>query len=166
MRSRGFCNYHSLFDTNLEYGFLKYLELGAGYRLGYNINKDAEKNSFGRFNLDAKAKIDIWNFQAKMRIRYTNEDDFDEEISDPVNYLRYKAGLEYTIDKIRTEPYVIFELYHNLMKSEIDKSRTEFGLLFKLSKHHRIGTYYRLNSYLTSNKESRKIVGVVYKFKL
>lgn len=153
-------------ETQLEYEFFNYFQLGAGYRLGNNINKDGLTESYGRFNIDAKAKYNWRNLQPKIRLRLTNANDFADEDNDPVSFLRYKGELEYSIDKIRSEPYIIYELYHDLLEKELSKARTETGLLFKISKRHRIGAYYRLNDYLKSDKESIHIIGLLYKLKI
>ncbi len=149
----------------LEYKFNKYFRLGAGYRFGYNINGDDEHESFGRFHIDAKTGFKWKKFSPKFRLRYSNADDFTDD-NDVANYLRYKLELEYNIKKFDLQPYILNEWYQDLKEKEFGKSRFEVGAMYKINKHHKIGAYYRTNNYLNSNKETRKIIGVSYKFSL
>ncbi|WP_321372475.1 DUF2490 domain-containing protein [uncultured Draconibacterium sp.] len=152
-------------QAGIEYKFSKYFRLGAGYRFGYNINKDDEHESFGRFNIDAKTGFKWNRFNPKFRLRYTNADDFADD-NETKNYLRYRLELEYSIKKLDLEPYILNEWYHELDAKEFNKSRIEVGLMYKLNKHHKIGAYYRVNKYLKSDKDDRSIIGVSYKFSL
>jgi len=152
-------------QPSLEYKFSKYFRLGVGYRFGYNINNDDEHESFGRFNIDAKTGFKWNNFNPKFRLRYTNADDFADD-NDVANYLRYKFELEYNWKKLDLQPYVAFEWYQDLDEKEFSKSRYEGGLMYKINKHHKIGAYFRANNYLNSDKETRNIIGISYKFDL
>lgn len=152
-------------EPSLEYKFSNYFRLATAYRLGYNINKKDEHEPYGRFRFDAKTGFKWRNFNPKFRLRYTNADDFSDD-NENIKYLRYKLKLEYKLKALKTEPYLLYEWYHDLDKKEISKGRFETGLLFKVNQHHKIGGYYRNNNYLTSDKEVINIGGVVYKFKL
>lgn len=153
-------------ETSLEYKFHEYLQLAAGYRFGYDINKKQEHLGFGRIQLDAKTGFEWNNLQPKFRLRYTNADDFGDNGYDAVHYLRYKFELEYNIKKINTEPYVLYELYHDLQNKGLGKTRLESGLVYRINKKHRVGAYYRLNDYLNIEKTSIHIIGILYKLKL
>jgi len=153
------------FDTNLEYKISKHIDIGAGYRLGNNINKKGETESFGRYNLDLKTDYSINRFHPRFRVRFTNADDFGDE-NDNIKYLRYRIELEYNIKKSNLEPYVLYELYHNLQKNKLRKGRFESGLMYKINKHHRINAFFRLHDYLKSNRESIIILGLSYKLDL
>ncbi|MBN1821241.1 MAG: DUF2490 domain-containing protein [Prolixibacteraceae bacterium] len=154
------------FDTSIEYKFSRYFQLGAGYRLGNSITKKNNTKSFGRFNVDFKTSVKWHNFQPKFRLRYSNAGDFGDEENEPVNYLRYKPELEFSIKKLKAQPYVTCEWYHNLDTNKIAKFRFETGAMFKISKKHWIGGYYRLNKYLHDDKNSVGIFGISYKLKL
>lgn len=147
----------------IEYKFHKYFRLGAGYRFGFNVNKNDEHESFGRFHVDAKTGFKWKNFNPKFRLRFTNADDFSDDNA-PTNYLRYKLKLEYNIRKLNLEPYIMNEWYQDLDEKEFSKSRFESGLMYKVNKHHKIGAYFRTNNYLNSNKDTKKIIGLSYKY--
>ncbi len=149
----------------LEYSFNKYFQLGAGYRFGYDINKNDEHESFGRFNIDAKTEYKWNRFNPEFRLRFTNADDFADDNAS-TDYLRYKLVLKYDIKKWDLKPYIAYEWYQNLDAGELDKARFETGLNYKINKHHRVGAYYRTNNYLIEDKDTRHIIGISYKFKL
>lgn len=151
-------------EPKLEYQFNKYLELGASYRLGNNLTKKGNDQWFGRFGVEAKTAYEWKNLEAQLRLRYTNSDDFED--LDQTNYIRAKFGLEYAVKKLDLKPYAAYELYRSLDLGTFDKARWETGLEYKISKHHRVGAYFRLNDYLNSDDESVKIIGVSYKLKL
>ncbi|MCK3685869.1 DUF2490 domain-containing protein [Maribellus sp. YY47] len=152
------------FEPGVAYAFNDYFALGGSYRLGNNQNKKGEDRWYGRFAFDAKTAYKWNNLQAKLRLRYTNSDDFTE--NEKTNYFRAKFDLEYAIKKLDLEPYVAYELYRDLDAGEYSKARWESGLQYKINKHHRVGAYFRLNDYLHSDKASVKIIGLSYKLKL
>jgi len=152
------------FEPGVEYKFNDYFALGGSYRLGNNQNKKGEDRWYGRFAFDAKTGYEWKNLQAKLRLRYTNSDDFTEDVK--TSYFRTKFDLEYAIKKLNLEPYIAYELYRDLDAGEYSKARWESGLQYKINRHHRVGAYFRLNEYLHSDKESIKIIGLSYKLKL
>jgi hypothetical protein len=152
-------------ESGLEYEFHEYFQLGAGYRFGFNINKKDEHESFGRFHIDAKTGIKLKNFNPKIRMRFTNADDFGDD-NKATNYMRYKLELEYKIKKLQMEPYLLHEWYHDLDVKDFIKTRFEGGFMHTISKRHKIGAYFRIHKYLKSDKETVKIIGLAYKFDL
>ena len=154
------------FDAGVQYKFNKYFSLGTSYRLGTNITKTDDKEYFGRFAIDAGTGIKWKNFEPKFRLRYTNlNDDFASNESENLNYLRYKFEIEYRIKKLNLNPYIYTELFQNLSESNLDGTRYEGGLFYKINKHHKIGAYYRLN-YKSGNNEHLNVFGLTYKLKL
>ena len=150
-------------EPGLEYEFSKFFSLGGSYRIGNNLKKDGSAQWFGRYALDAKSEYDWKRLETQLRIRYTNYDDLIGENSDKVNYLRFKLKLEYAIKNLELKPYGVYEIYRNLQVSEFTKARWEFGAEYKISKHHAVGAYFRLNDYL-DDVDLVKIIGIVYKF--
>jgi len=153
------------FEPKIEYKFNKYFALGVNYRLGNNPDKDGNAQWYGRYGFDAKTGYDWKRLEASFRLRYTNTDDFGENADERINYLRFKFQLEYDIKKIDLKPYIAYEVYRNLGEGEYTKARLETGLEYKINKHHRVGAYYRVNNYLTTDDENVKIIGLSYKFK-
>jgi hypothetical protein len=129
-----------LIDAGIEYKFNKYFSLGTSYRFGSSITKDKGNEYFGRFAFDAKTGIKWKNFEPKLRLRYTNNnEDFGSENSDVLNYLRYKFEIGYQIKKLNLNPYIYTELFQNLSDSNLNGIRYEGGLEYKINNHNKIG---------------------------
>lgn len=160
---KGFSTDEYFLDAGMEYKLNKYFKLGTQYRLGNKMNKNNEAEAFGRFAIDAKTGFKWNNFEPGFRLRFTNSDDFEEDEKE--NYLRYKFGLEYHWKKLNLKPYVAFEIYRNLTENDFDKRRYETGIMYKINKHHQIGSYLRINENLNKNK-SVSVIGVSYKLNL
>ncbi|MEN6453474.1 MAG: DUF2490 domain-containing protein [Prolixibacteraceae bacterium] len=159
----GFSTDEYFLDGGMEYKLHKYLKFGTQYRLGNKINKNNEAKGFGRFAIDAKTSFKWNNFEPGFRLRFTNSDDFADD--EKKNYLRYKFGLEYHWKNWNLKPYAAFELYQNLTGSDFDKRKYEAGVMYKISKHHQIGSYWRVNENLNKNK-SESVIGISYKLNL
>jgi hypothetical protein len=152
-------------DAGVEYNFSKYFDAGAFYRLENTVSKKGKTSTYGRFAFDLGAKYKLKRFEPSVRLRYTNDDDFNNEDNSTPKCLRYKFGLDYTFKKTGLNPYILYELYQNLSEKEFDKSRFETGIFYKFNKQNRLGAYYRRNRNLSENK-SANIIGIVYKLKL
>lgn len=153
-------------EPAVKYEFNKYFSLGANYRLGNNLDKNGDAHWYGRYALEAKTGYKWNQLEIQFRLRYTNFDDFSREKDQNLKYLRLKFQLEYEIRKFDLKPYTLYEFYRDLDEADFTKARWEGGLEYKINKHHRVGTYFRLNDYLTVDTESIKIIGVSYKLKL
>jgi hypothetical protein len=154
------------FDTGVEYKFSKYFSAATSYRLGTNITQNDNKENFGRFAFDAKAKIKLNAFEPKFRLRYTNgNEDFDDDEVTNFQYLRYKFELEYHLNDINLSPYIYTELFQSLKSKDLNGTRFEGGLMYKINKHHKIGAYYRVNVPF-SNSCPVHSIGISYKLKL
>lgn len=151
------------FDAGIEYKLHKHLKLGTQYRLGNKINKNNEAEGFGRFAVDANTGFKWNHFEPEFRLRFSNSDDFSD--NEKKNYLRYKFGLEYHWKNLNLKPYAAFELYQNLTEDDFDKQRYEAGVMYRISKHHQIGSYWRVNENLNKNK-SESVIGISYKLNL
>lgn len=149
-------------EPGIEYEFSKYLSLGAKYRFGNNLKNNGDANWFGRYAFDIKTGYEWKRFETKLRLRYTNSDDFDDE---QLKYLRLRLKIDYSIKELNISPYAAYEIYRNLDSDEFSKARWETGLKYKINKHHKIGAYFRLNDYL-GDEESVKIIGFSYELKL
>lgn len=153
-----------LFDAGVEYKINKYFSLGTGYRIGTEIKTDGEKTNFGRFSLDAKAKVRWMQFEPKFRLRYSNENDDFGNISEiKGNFLRYKFELAYNFSGSGFQPYLYTEYFQNLTESGENGQRFEGGLDYKIDSHNKIGAYYRMNYGKNSCFE---VIGLSYKLKL
>ncbi|QGY46228.1 DUF2490 domain-containing protein [Maribellus comscasis] len=154
-----------LFQPGLEYKFSDYFSLGGKYRLGNNLKNNGDSQWYGRFAFDAKTNYEWEKLETQLRLRYTNSDDFSDDDNNKTNYLRVRLKMEYALKKLALKPYAAYEIYRDMDDSEFDKGRWEAGLEYKINKHHRIGTYFRINDYF-SDKESVKILGFTYKLTL
>jgi predicted porin len=158
--------YEYFFDTGLEYDFNKYFSAGTVYRLGNSMTKKGKTETFHRFVLDAKTKYEFWKkLEVQLRLRYTNESDFGIETNENEYYVRTRLKVEYAIKKLNLIPYAACEIYRNVSDDEFDKSRYEAGLKYKLTKKHRIGTFYRIHDSLVDDQTTH-ILGIKYKLKL
>jgi hypothetical protein len=153
------------FDSGLDYKIFKYISLGAGYRLGNNIKNSGKTETFGRFAFDAKTQYEWKNFEAQLRLRYTNSDDFADDGNDKTNYLRMRLKFDYSIKKLNLKPYFAYEIYRDVDENDFTKARFETGLKYKINKHHRVGAYFRSNDNLIKDK-SVNIIGAAYQLKL
>ncbi len=159
----GFSTDEYFLDAGMEYKLHKHLRLGTQYRLGNKMTKNNEAEGFGRFAIDAKTGFKWNNFEPGFRLRFTNSDDFADD--EKKNYLRYRFGLEYHWKTWNLKPYAAFEVYQNLTESDFDKRKYEAGVMYKICKHHQIGSYWRVNENLNKNK-SEAVIGISYKLNL
>ncbi len=155
-----------LFDAGADYKISKYLSLGTSYRLGTNISRDDEKTTFGRWSFDAKTSVKLNSLKPSFRLRYTNgNEDFGDDSEENEQYLRYKLELAYSLSSLNISPYVYTEYFQNIAGDNLDYTRFEGGLDYKLGKHHKLGAYFRTNVE-SDSKEIQRIIGLSYKFKL
>lgn len=150
-------------EPGVKYKFNDYFSLEASYRVGSDRSKDGEDHWFGRFAFDAKTGYDWNNLWTKLRLRHTNSDDFTE--GEKASYFRLKLDVGYTIRELNLDPYVAYELYRDLDEGEFNKARWETGLQYKINTQQSISAYFRVNDHIHSDKESKKIIGLSYKFK-
>lgn len=146
---------------NLSYDAFPFLSLAGTYRVGTEI-KNKENVNYTRFAFDAQASKDINRFELSLRGRYTNFSETDDENSS--NYFRPRAKLEYRTRGKRIRPFTSYELFQNLTKKELQKSRFDVGFTRRLGNLHRVGLYYRLHDYFT-DKPSIHILGIDYRLK-
>jgi len=159
-----------IFEGKLGYEPFKYLDLAASYRLNTNVKTKGNVITHSLV-FDATGKIKIDRFNASLRTRFSNESDSGDNASG--NYLlRPRVKLQYNIRKSKFEPYISYELFHNLKKNSIEKGRFDAGINRDLGKHHKVGLYYRLQDYfpeknaiIKSDKNSINILGINYGFK-
>lgn len=153
-----------IFEGKLGYQPFKHLDFAGSYRMYTNIRKKGNEISH-KLVFDIKADKDLGRFNASLRARFTNDSDDNDIDQQPANYFRPRLKIEYDIPKNKINPYVSYEIYHNLSENKFHKNRFSIGATRKLGKQHEIGLYYRLQSYFEANKESIHIAGIDYGFK-
>lgn len=151
-----------MFDGKIAYEPLQFLTVAGTYRMAYNVKKDGtELNK--RFFLDIKGKTSIERGDVSLRARYTNYSDSNAE--DKSKFFRTRLKFAYDIKGSKIKPYSSYEVFRDLAKSEFCKGRFDIGFTRKLSKHHRIGFYYRLQDYY-NNRSLKHIFGIDYRLKV
>jgi hypothetical protein len=145
----------------LSYDVFSFLSLAGTYRIGTEI-KSKKNVSYSRFALDAQVSKDINRFEVSLRGRFTNFSELDDENSS--KYFRSRIKLEYRTKGKKIRPYTSYELFHNLTKDELQKSRFDVGFTRPLGDLHRVGLYYRLQDYFT-DRASIHILGIEYRIK-
>ncbi|WP_347838425.1 DUF2490 domain-containing protein [uncultured Draconibacterium sp.] len=149
-----------LIDGKIAYSPFKFLEVAAAYR--YNVNvKNKENEEYNRFVFDATGSYDFGRFENSLRARLTNYFNEDDEKS---NFFRVRLKSAYDIKGSKFKPYTSYELFRNISTGEFKGGRFDAGFTRKLGKFHRVGLYYRLQDYYSS-QESIHILGIDYRFK-
>ncbi len=150
-----------MIQGKLEYEPFSFLSVAGTYRLGTEV-KNKENLNYNRFAFDVQASHEIDRFDASLRARYTNSSDFEGD--EQGEYFRPRFKLEYNIKGNKITPFASFELFHNLIDKELQKSRLDLGFTREIAKLHRIGLYYRLQDYF-SDRNSIHIAGIEYRLK-
>ncbi|MBW6534883.1 MAG: DUF2490 domain-containing protein [Mariniphaga sp.] len=145
----------------LSYDVFSFFSLAGTYRVGIEI-KNKGNVSYSRFALDAQASKEINRFEVSLRGRFTNFSELENENSS--KYIRPRVKLEYRTKGKRIRPYTSYELFQNLTKAEMQKSRFDVGFTRRLGDLHRVGLYYRLQDYFT-DKASIHILGIEYRLR-
>lgn len=151
-------------EGKLGYQPFKHLEFAGSYRMYTNIKKKGNEVSH-KLVFDAIGDKDFGRFNASLRTRFSNDNDDNDDIEKATNYFRPRLKIKYDIRKNKIDPYVSYEIYHNLSENSFYKNRFDIGATRKLGKQHKIGLYYRLQSYFEANKQSIHIAGIDYGFK-
>jgi hypothetical protein len=145
----------------LSFDVFSFLSIAGTYRVGTEI-KNKGNVSYSRYALDAQASKDINRFELSLRSRYTNFSELDDDNSS--KYLRPRVKLEYRTRGKKIRPYTSYELFQNLTKKELHKSRVDVGATRRFGNLHRVGLYYRLQDYYT-DKASIHILGIEYRLR-
>lgn len=145
----------------LSYDVFSFLSFAGTYRVGAEV-KNKGNVSYSRFALDAQASKNLNRLELSLRGRYTNFSELDSENSS--KYIRPRIKLEYRTKGKRIRPFTSYELFHNLTKDELHKSRFDVGFTRRFGDLHRVGLYYRLNDYFT-DKPSIHILGIDYRIR-
>lgn len=153
--------YKYLVETGLEYEIWKPFSFGASYRFEIKPDDNSfEYNNRYAFDLNHESKFN--RFETKLRWRYSNFSDFDNEDSEDI--FRYKADLSYNIRKSKITPSISMEAFQSLNGNGFEKMRYSAGADFKLFKRNTIGLDYKLDYYLQELK-NKHIVSINYKLK-
>ena len=153
-----------IFEGQLVYKPLKYLNLATSYRMNTNVKSSGNEISHS-FVFDATGKTGFDRFNASLRLRFSNETE-SGEFEWQTFYFRPKIKLSYDIKGMKFNPYIGTEIYYNLKNSFFFKGRYDAGISRDFGKHHEISIYYRLQDYYNTERNSINILGINYAFKL
>ncbi len=150
------------FEAGLDYKLFKFLYVGGSYRYIVNERETKSTEYFGRYSLDVTGEYSLKKLDIQLRTRYCQYNDFDAEDDSNDPFLRYRLKLKYNISKSRITPIVAMELFHQLNDNEINKTRTTFGLDYKINKAQKIGVKYLVQNYLDEDY-LKNILSLEYK---
>jgi hypothetical protein len=151
---------------------IKDFKLGGGLR--YTRENDTRGNVQGyrnqfRYHLDAFYGQKWDDFKFQWRLRYQNRDELGFSRADgdtPVQRIRFKTSLEYTIPNWKLDPEVAGELFSRFQQGDearIDRYRITVGTSYRIKKAGRIGLYYRFESSINSDpKRTFDIISLKY----
>jgi Protein of unknown function (DUF2490) len=150
-----------LLETEVKYSPLKYMDVGAAYKLVLNRRNNDPLEVIHRFDVYLEGEYEIDRFTPSLRLRYSNYDE-DEGIS---NFLRYRVKVDYDIPKVKIDPYLGAELYHQLDDNTLYKIRYGIGADWRFAKKMSLGLAYKLDSYFDSGNVKHIVeLGYTYKF--
>ncbi|WP_372773798.1 DUF2490 domain-containing protein [Mangrovibacterium sp.] len=150
-----------LFEGEATYKLVKFLSVGAAYRIEANLRDEKDTEYLNRFSLSATVKKEFDRFEPSIRIRYTNDSD-DENTNE--KFLRYKASVSYNISKSKITPSVGIEAFQQLDGDGLYKMRYMVGADYKLFKNNYLGVDYKLD-YFKTDYLNRHIFSLGYKVK-
>lgn len=150
-----------MIQGKLAYSPFSFLSIAGTYRLGTEI-KNKGNFHYNRIALDLQASHEFDRFEASLRTRYTNSSELDGD--DEGQFFRPRIKIEYNIKGNKITPFASYELFHDLIDKELQKSRIDLGFTRKVGKLHRVGLYYRLQDYFTG-RNSKHIVGIDYRLR-
>ncbi|MBO6518375.1 MAG: DUF2490 domain-containing protein [Bacteroidia bacterium] len=150
------------------------LETGLSYKLNKNFSAvtiyritseplDTGMHTYGRIGFDLKAKAKVNRFYPRLRVRYTNIVDGDQD--EPTRYLRYRAGITYNVRKSKITPFGHLEAFQRLNGANLTKWRYSLGAEYKFNKKNMIQIGYRIDDF-TNKEVIRHILNTSYTFKL
>ncbi|MFA6618203.1 MAG: DUF2490 domain-containing protein [Candidatus Neomarinimicrobiota bacterium] len=150
----------SLTEAELKYSPLKNLDLGLSYRLTMDHKSNKPTEYIHRYSVFSAFEHEIGRFLPSLKIMFSNYNG-DNNL---LNLLRYKANLEYDIPKLKVDPFLSAELFHQLENSTIYKIRYGLGADWRFIKDQSIGLSYKLDNYLNENK-IKHIITLDYSYK-
>lgn len=158
-----------LLTPSVEYSIIKYLSLGAEYRIGYSHRNGGDGEWSGRLGLMAKAKCSPWKLKLEARAKYCNySEDYEDEGNLQYMRTKFEAGLK--LKSLKLTPYVSYEWFYNISRGLVDKDRYTAGIKKKLNKRNTIGFEYMLeekfNRGVSKRDINKNIFSISYKYTL
>lgn len=150
------------FGAGLRYKTLKYLYLGAGYRMIIIPTSSYESTTNNKFEFSATLKERFGRFTPSARVLYSNY--ADDEIDDK-KFWRYRAKVEYDIRKCPLTPFFSMEAYQSMEENLLYKMRYSTGVDFKVASGKYLYFNYKMD-YFQLKYKTRNIFGIGYKVNL
>ncbi len=155
---------------NVFYSPLKFISLGAGYRLTADQNKNSIYECKHRFSFEVEYLEKIKRLSFEYRLRYQNADDdyfMNNTLNPAKNILRNRLQIKYNIRKSKLSPYMYTELYGQLGTPDpfAITVRSAFGGRYSLDKFGVVKMYFRIDRELNDeNPFTLYTVGIGYNF--
>lgn len=152
-----------LLTPSIEYSVIKFLSVGAEYRIGYSHEQSHDGEWSGRLGLAAKAKASPGNLKMEARAKYCNySEDYEDEGN--LQYMRTKLEIGFKIKSIKITPYLSYEWFYNISRGLVDKDRYTFGLKKKINKRNSVGFEYMLEEKFNRGPNKRDINKNIFAF--
>lgn len=159
-------------DIGLDYKINKHFQVSANYRFIQKRRTDDYYSFRHRYYAAAKYSRKLKPFELTYRLQFLDQYEDIGRASDggiPIYYLRNKLIVKWDTRKPYT-PYVSIELFSPLnypREVVFDNIRTQAGVEYAFTKHHKIEAYYMINKEINvSNPETNFILGLGYYYKL
>lgn len=150
-----------LFETELTYKPLKFLDVDATYRFIVNPISDGSTEYYNRFAISSTAKKEFGRLESAFRLKYSNYAD-DEIIKD--EFIRYKFSLKYDIKDVKISPFISTEAFQQIDDGKLYKMRYTAGMDYKLFKKNFLSLNYKFDFYINEYK-NKHIISLGYKIK-
>jgi hypothetical protein len=142
-------------ELGASYSLNKYVGFAASYRIGNYLEDDDMYHFRHKLFADIKGSLPVSNFVFSARLRLqimakTYIEDAGDDITVYDGRLKLKGV--YKIPDFPVNPYLSFETFSPVFRNEgrlIDKSRSTFGVEYKITKKHlvEIGYVYQRDTY-------------------
>lgn len=142
-------------DAFIDYKPARFINLGIGYRLAFNRNKNDIFKRKHRYSAQCILRKEVLRTEITYRVRYQNiDDDFFQPVEEdpPENILRNRLGVSYNIRKFPLDPYSGFEIYSVFGPNQdlFTKFKITTGLKYDLAGFGDIKIFYRIDREISS----------------
>ena len=145
-----------------KYKFNKYFALSTTYRYIGRPNS----NNKNRFSLDFLAKYKLKEIPLSFGYRLRAQKAITSVSKNTTSYIRNKFSVNYNLSKL-VDPFIAYETYFMLKKSEFRLNRITIGLDWKINKQMSICSYYRFQKETNVKFPARThIIGLLFAYKI
>lgn len=130
-------------QADLQYKLSKIFRVGGAFRYEQNKKKSEGYKNIQRYSFNIKASKKIGDFKPAFRLRYTNDQDFED--IETTERIRYKFEVNYNIPKSKFEPEIVWEIFQEARGLDLVKHRIGTSMKYKMSKRSAINAAYLLD---------------------